>query len=158
MKRILLIEGILLLFIGLVSMREALLSIIYKNPQTLYDPLGPGFYILLLSGAMMTIGFIHLFINYRKVLSIEKLAVSNELGKRVKRVISMIVVFAIYIFLINIVGYLVATIFFFILEFRIVGIKSWATIVILSLVITAVYYVVFIRYCNIVFPKGIFFR
>jgi putative tricarboxylic transport membrane protein len=156
MARTVLIEGLLLLVIGLVSMVEGLRLIIYKNPEILYDVLGPGFYVLGISILLMVTGIVYLFINYRKVPSMGKALETNK--KMRIRMMNMIVVFAIYIFLIDIIGYLVATIIFFLLEFRLVGFKSWVHNVILTLIVTIVYYIVFIHYCSLTFPRGIFFR
>ncbi|MFX0198031.1 MAG: tripartite tricarboxylate transporter TctB family protein [Candidatus Hodarchaeota archaeon] len=158
MKRTVLIEGILFLLVGFVSMGEGLRLTIYKDPRVLYDLLGPGLYLFLLGFIMTATGVVHLFIHYRKErkdLSMEKVAVNKELRIRM---ISMIVVLAIYIILIRIVGYLFATAFFFFLEFRIVGFKSWPINIILSLILTAAYYIVFVQYCRVVFPRGVFFR
>jgi putative tricarboxylic transport membrane protein len=151
-----LIEGILLLAISLVSIAEGVRLITYKGSQTVVrDILGPSFYIFSLGIALMTTGIVHLFVNYKKDVSTEKVAINREMRIRM---ISMVVVLAVYTLLIDIVGYLVATIIFFFLEFRIVGIKSWIVNIILTLIITAAYYIVFVKYCEMIFPQGILFR
>jgi hypothetical protein len=155
MKRTVLIEGILLLVIGLVSAGEGMHLIVDKDPNIIYDMIGPGYYVLLLSIALMATGVVHLIVNYRKRLIMEKVEVTGEMRRRM---ISIVAVMAIYTFLIGITGYLVATIVFFLLEFRVIGIKSWRLNVILTIVLTAVYYIVFIRYCDMVFPRGILLR
>lgn len=155
MKRTVLIEGILLLVIGLVSAGEGMHLIVDKDPNIIYDMIGPGYYVLLLSIALMATGVVHLIVNYRKRLIMEKVEVTGEMRRRM---ISIVAVMAIYTFLIGITGYLVATIVFFLLEFRVIGIKSWRLNVILTILLTAVYYIVFIRYCDMVFPRGILLR
>lgn len=155
MKRTVLIEGILLLVIGLVSAGEGMHLIVDKDPNIIYDMIGPGYYVLLLSIALMATGVVHLIVNYRKRLIMEKVEVTGEMRRRM---ISIVAVMAIYTFLIGITGYLVATIVFFLLEFRVIGIKSWRLNVTLTILLTAVYYIVFIRYCDMVFPRGILLR
>ena len=155
MNRIVIIEGILLLVIGLLSMAEGLRLSIYKDPHVLYDLLGPGLYVILLGIGLLTTGVVYFIVNYRRFLIIEKVAVSKEMRIRM---FSTVIVLVIYLFLISIVGYLVATIVFFSLEFRVIGIKSWPLIFILSMVLSAVYYFVFIQYCSMIFPRGIFFN
>jgi hypothetical protein len=63
-----------------------------------------------------------------------------------------------YALLIDVAGYLVASILFFFLAFRIVGVKSWAVNIILALMITAAYYAVFVEYCSMIFPRGLLFK
>lgn len=151
----LLIEGILLLVIGLVSLKEGLRLILYKDPVILYDVMGPGDYILLLGLALIATAIIHVVVNYRKPIMGKVETVRKVMRTRM---ISIVVVIMIYTFLIDIVGYLVATIFFFLTEFRVMGIKSWRLNIILSIVLTGFYYIIFIQYCSMVFPRGIFFR
>jgi len=155
MKRTALIEGILLLVISLVTMAEGYRLAIYKDPSALYDMLGPGSYVLVFGILLMIIGLAHLIVNYRRSLRVEKLVVSKEMRTRV---ISAIGVLVIYTVLINIIGYLLATIVFFFLELRVVGVKSWLTHVTLTFAFTAVFYIVFIHFGNMIFPRGIFIR
>lgn len=153
MKRRILIEGILLLIIGIGSIREAIRLLRQKDPNTVYDVLGPWSFILFLGIVLIITTFIHLAVEYRKKLSKGDEGITQEMRRRM---IGVIVVFAIYMILIDIVGYAVASIFFFLLEFRMVGIKSWRSNAILSLVFTAAFYLVFVKLCNMVFPHGIF--
>lgn len=154
MKKKVLIEGIFLLILSLVCMGEAFRLITSKEPQPVYDVLGPAYYVLFLGISLMIIGLIHLIFNYKKNFNIQKDAVSGEMRIRM---ISIVVVIGIYVFLINIVGYIAASLLFFFLEFRILGVKSLPMSVILTLCVTAVYYLVFIEYCHMIFPRGIFF-
>lgn len=153
MKRRILIEGILLFIIGIGSIAEAIRLFRQKDPNTVYDVLGPWSFILFLGIALIINTSIHLAVEYRKKLSKGDEGITQEMRRRM---IGVIVVFAIYTILIDIVGYAVASIFFFLLEFRIVGIKSWRSNAILSLVFTAAFYLVFVKLCNMVFPHGIF--
>ena len=153
MKRRVLTEGILLLVISFVGLAESLRLVSVRDPHTVYDTLGPGYYILFLSLALMAAGALHIAVNYRKRIAVTKLEVDRGLRKRM---IGMILTLALYTLAINFFGYLVSTVLFFLLEFRIVGIKSWRANILLTTVLTAAYYVVFIQYCNMVFPRGIF--
>lgn len=142
---------------SLVAMAEGLRLIIHKDPYVLYDPLGPGFYIFALSAGLMTVGVVHLIVNYRnyrKFPGMEKVAVTKEMRTQL---FSSVMVLAIYIFLIDFVGYLVATLVFNFLELRIAGVKSWRTNFILTLILTTTYYITFVKFCEMVFPRGILF-
>ena len=150
-----LIEGILIIIFGLISIAEGLRLVIDKDPYALYDPLGPGSYILVLGVSLIILGIVHIVINYRKLPKME----SVEIGKGMKiQMLSTIIVLAIYIYLIGIVGYLIATLVFFLSEFRVVGIKSWRNNSILTSILTVTYYAVFIEFCGMVFPRGILFK
>jgi putative tricarboxylic transport membrane protein len=149
-----LIEGILLLAVSIVGMLEGYRLIFHKNPNTQYDVMGPGLYIVLFSIAMMATGIVHLIVNYGKPLNEGKIVINKETRRRM---VSMVAVLAIYTFLLDFVGYLMATVVFFLLEFRTVGVRSWLTNVILTVACTVVLYIVFVEYCNITFPRGMFF-
>lgn len=153
MNRRVLVEGILLLIFSFVCIVEGLHLVIYKDPYTLFDPIGPGFYILIISILLMAVSFVHLFVNYKKNIDMEKVAISREMRKRM---INMIAVFAIYILLISFIGYFLASIIFFLLIFRVVGIKSWSITILLTLLITVCFYTLFVYFCRLVFPRGIF--
>jgi len=156
MKITILIEGSLLLLFSLAGLAEGLRLVIYKDPYTLYDPLGPGFYIILVGIGLMTLGAFHLVVNYRKP-PIKK--EEGPVDRKMKiRMASTVAACAIYILLIPFVGYLPATLLFFFLELRIQGIRSWPFVILLSLVLSALYYFVFVQCCSMVFPRGIFFR
>ena len=150
-----LIEAMLVVVFGLVAMVEGLRLIIYKDPYVLYDPIGPGFYVLALSVGLLIVGVVHLGVNYRKG-SIVGHATAASREMKTQLFIS-ITALAIYIFLINFVGYLAATVVFFLLQLRVSGVKSWRSTILLSLVLTAIFYVIFVHLCELVFPRGIFF-
>lgn len=155
MKKVVLIEGLLLVGVSLVGMGEGLRLVIFKDPYTLYDPLGPGFYLIAISLGLMTIGGVRLLWHPFSSLSMEGLPVDKKMKiKMAFTVLSCIL----YLFLIKILGYPLATLFFFILEFKIHGVKSWSFIVLLSLIFSASYYLIFVHYCHMVFPRGILFR
>lgn len=154
MRRTVLIEGILLLMIGLVSMGEGLRLITQMDPQAVSDVLGPGWYVLFIGLTLIATAIVHFIAHYRETPSVKKVAVDRPMRMLM---ITMVVVMAVYTFLIEITGYLVATPLFFLAEFRVIGVKSWLTNILLTIAMTAVYYLVFVRYCDMVFPRGILF-
>jgi hypothetical protein len=153
MKKSVLMEGIFLLVISFFGLAESIHLVYDIDPNAIYDTLGPGYYILFLSIALMVTGVLHIVINYRKGVATPKVEVNKELRKRM---IGILLVLGLYAVAIEFIGYLISTVSFFILEFRMVGIKSWQTNIILSVILAAGYYVIFIKYCDMVFPKGVF--
>ncbi len=149
-----LIEGLLVFTISLMAIFEGLRLILYKDPYILYDPLGPGLYILALSFGLMAVAIFHFIVNYRKLPEMEKLQAD---GKMRNRLFSSIGILMIYILLVEFIGYMVGTFIFFFSELRVMGVKSWRINGILTLVLTAGYYIIFVKLCGMVFPKGILF-
>jgi hypothetical protein len=139
---------------GLVATAEALRLIIYKDPYTLYDPVGPGFYVLALSVGLLIVGVGHFAANYREGCIVECAALTSG---EIRQLLSAIIVLLLYIVLMSITGYLVATLVFFLLDMRVSGVKSWRINVVLALLLTALYYAIFVRVCEMEFPRGIFF-
>jgi hypothetical protein len=137
-----------------VGTAEGYRLVTHRDPHVHYDPLGPGFYVIAVSIGLMAIGVLHLAYNYGKLPAREEAPVDRRLRIRM---ISSILSCAAYIFLMSTIGYLLATLIYFLIEFRVEGVKSWRTVVILSLVLAASYYIVFVRLCEMVFPRGILF-
>jgi hypothetical protein len=154
MKRTVLIEGIFLLVLSFVALGESIHLVSDIDPHTVYDALGPGYYILFLSLALMATGAVHLIVNYRTGVATAKAVVDKAMRMKM---IYMVLAMALYILLIDIVGYLVSTPLFFLMEFRLAGVTSWRRNIILTAIVTAVYYYVFVQYCDMVFPRGIFY-
>lgn len=153
-----LIEGILLFVISLFGTVEGF-RLNISSHQTLTSMMGPGTYILVLSLGIMITSIAHFFVNYKKDTSLEKVPLKKEMGIPKSRiVVYMVGAFAIYLLLISLFGYLVPTIIFFLVEFRLAGVKSWVKNIVLTLILTATFYFVFLQYCQMIFPRGIFFK
>lgn len=145
----------MLLGIGFVGLFEAVRLISNIDPHAVSDAIGPGYYILFISVGLMLLGALHLVVNRNQGKGVKVTKAEVDKGLR-KRMIGMILGLAFYTLAIGYVGYLVSTVIFFLLEFWVVGIKSWRTNILLTVLLTTVYYIVFIKYCNLVFPRGIF--
>jgi hypothetical protein len=153
-KTAIFVETIIILGFSLVSMREGFDLTFHKDPHTLYDPVGPGPYVVVLSSLLLIAGLFNFFLRYRGPVGVEKEeTASKEL--RIK-VLSTIAVCVIYFFLINILGYLLATILFFFLQFRVEKIKSWRLNLTVTVILSLAYYLLFVEYSRVIFPRGIF--
>jgi hypothetical protein len=153
MKRTVWIEGIFLLVISFVTIAEGLKLSIYKDADTLFDPVGPGFYVLILGTLLLVVAFFHLKVNYKKNIDMARVPIAIELRKKKMLVLATL---AGYILLIYFVGYLFASIAFFLMMFRMSGIKSWLTIILFALLFTAFFYIFFIHYGRVMFPRPYF--
>jgi hypothetical protein len=148
-------EVIFILVMGIITMVEGLRLIFIKDPAAIYDLIGPGPYLLVVSMMFMGGGIVHLVTNWRKSVAAQGVVIDKKLRRKL---ISTVVNCAIYLLLISTVGYLIATPIFFLLQFRIEGIRSWLRNLALTFVISATYYLVFVKYCSLIFPRGIFFE
>ncbi len=152
MKRRVWIEGFILIGISIVSLIESLRLIIYKDPLTLYDLLGPGYYLLAISLGTMAAGIAYIITHLiESPKSIEKKEASKEMRFRLWGSFAAL---GLYLILSSFLGYLVSTSIFFVLEFWVIGIKSWFFNIILSIICSLAYWFVFAKYCSMVFPKG----
>jgi len=144
------LEGLVLVTIGLVSAAESIRLVAYKDPHMQVDWLGPGYYLLAISVCLLVTAIVYIY-NHRK----EPAAAEKKISKEMRiRLIGSFVTCAIYLVLIEVIGYLIGTMIFFAAMFKIVGIRSWAYNVVLSIAFSVVYYVVFVAYFGMVFPKG----
>ncbi len=155
MNRKVLIEGALFLFLSCLGIVEGLRLQSQGDAQAIQGPIGPGAYVLFPSLLLMITGFVYLFRNYRKRKALN--GIKEKTGRKV-RVFGIILVLGLYVFLMDVCGYLLASVVFFLLEFRIVGIQSWTKIAILTGLVVAVYYIVFVEFCSMSFPRGMLFR
>lgn len=154
MTRSVLIEGILLLLVGAVAAGEGVRVTIYKDPYTLYDPLGPGLYILVFGLAMMITAVVHLATHAKTGRPVEPVAAGKLFPMHLAGTIGIL---ALYIFLIGVLGYFVASLVFFVPQFKIAGVKSWLTALALSVVLSVSFYFIFVKFGGMVFPKGVLF-
>ncbi len=154
-RRVLWVEVAILMIISLIALREGLRLVFYRDPHTLYDILGPGVYRGVLSLGLMITSLAYFWGHLRGPL----VSVEGGINRLMRfRLVGSFAVLTIYIILISIVGYLLASFIFFVLEFRIIGIKSWLGNLILSAFLTAAYYLIFEKYCHMVFPRGFLFN
>ena len=147
------IEGLLLTAISVVGVAESIRLVLYNDPRLLSDWLGPGYYLLAISLGLMTTGVAYIYKN-RTTPPAARQATNRE-GRN--RLIAAFATCALYLILMEIGGYLVATFVFFMLMFWIVGLQSWAQKIILACALSGIFYIVFVHYCGMSFPRGMLF-
>lgn len=146
------IEAALLALIGAAAAIEGLRLLFQKDPNTLYDVLGPGLYILALGVAVLGTACA-LARNNRAGAAPSP----QPLARRNLRMIGTVGALAGYTLLLSVTGYLVASLAFFLVEFRLTGTRSWLAATVLSVCYAAAFYLVFVSQCNLVFPRGLLF-
>lgn len=155
MNRTHLVEGALLAIISLVSLAEGVRLTVYSDPYTLFDPLGPGRYILVLALGLSAVTVAHLVQAWRgRAGGGAAPPAADPVG--LKQVWRLVFVLAAYVALIQFIGYVTATVLFFVAAFYVVGVTPVAS-ALLAVVCTVCYYFAFAYYGNIIFPHGMLF-
>jgi Tripartite tricarboxylate transporter TctB family len=149
-----LIEGIIFLGLSSLSVVEGLRMIYQQDSLKVLEMFGPDTYILSLGIILFVLGLIHMAVHYREAGPAKVLKTDIETRRKAVRLIATVLV---YVGLIHAIGYALATPIFFSAAFWIVGVKSWPLNLILSLILSAAFYIIFVVYCNMIFPRGIFF-
>lgn len=156
----LLIEVFVVVIVGVFSISEGI-RLVLAGKLHKYDILGPGFYNVGLGTVLIIAGLIYFVSERKKAFRVEeKAAVKQSTGKSeyTKMMISMIVVMIAYIFMMYLTGYLFASFVFFLLINRIAGFRSWLTNLGVTVLMTASFYLVFVTWMGIIFPRGLLFN
>jgi putative tricarboxylic transport membrane protein len=157
--RTLFIELLVIIIVGMLSIGDGIRLVLKKELQT-FDALGPGFYSVGMGTILVIVGLVYFLTERKKAVSVEtKPLVGQSAGKKEykKTMIGMVVVMIAYILLMDLVGYLLATVVFFFLINRIVGFRSWLANMGVTALMTAAFYLVFVSWLGIIFPRGLLF-
>jgi putative tricarboxylic transport membrane protein len=147
-----LVEILILLGVGILSIVEGI-RLVKAEKLQLYDVLGPGFYNIGMGSVLILVGVIY-FISQQKSFATSPKKPASSREYRMKMV-SMVGVLAAYILLLDFLGYFVSSLLFFILINRIVGFQTWRSNLPVSLAMAVVFYIVFVKWLNMIFPQGI---
>jgi len=147
-------EAGLLLGMGVAAILEGVRLVTQKHPNTLYDVLGPGLYICLLGVALLAAAMA-VACGGRTPAPLDRDEPGASVSRRMTGTVGVLVGYAL---LLGVAGYLVATVLFFVAEFRLTGAKSWREAALLGAGYAAVFYLVFVYECNLVFPRGVLFH
>jgi putative tricarboxylic transport membrane protein len=161
-----LIELLVLLIIGLGSIVEGVRLVGVDNVQ--FDRLGPGGYNIGIGTILIILGIAYFLRITKREVKAEREAKGKTGGDRVSAgnqqrsytimMVSIIATMALYAFLINWIGYLLASAVFFFVINRVVGFRSWLSNLAVSAVMTACYYVVFVKWMGMLFPRGLWIQ
>ena len=153
LNRTTLIDGLLFVVVGLVCMAEAYRLNGAQDTHLLHQELAPGFYIFLLGFVLATGGAAHLLLASRST-DAGRASSTTPMKIRLAGTFAALVGYAL---LLELVGYLIASMAFFLVLFRIFGVRSWLTNLILSAAFGGVFYLLFVHYLTVIFPRGLLF-
>jgi hypothetical protein len=156
-KKVILTEAIVLFMISFGVLFEGI-RLAKSTSRVIQDVMGPRTYIIVLGGLLILGMLVHI-----TFFSVRLLHLTRSHPKPVRErgasftVLAMVAIIALYTALIQFLGYLIATPIFFLMMFRAARVDSWRRIITLTAILSAAYYFIFVYYCNVIFPRGIFY-
>jgi len=160
-RRTITIESGTLLVLGAIGLWGGLSSYLGMDARMQSSWLKPGVYVSVLSAGLMLTALAYAYLGFRATSPAPREAI-REVGVAASdaesgssgRVLAVFGIVAIYAFLIPLLGYVLATLFFLLAQFRTLGVGSWRLNAVISLAVTALFYVIFIHYGGLEFPRG----
>jgi len=153
LKRTLVIECAALLAIGALGLWGGLSAYLRSDARTQSSLLQPGVYVCVLAVALVVTALVYGALSWRRLrASRESRADDAGAAGHVGLVYAAIVIYGLVL---PVLGYVLATVLFLAAEFRLLGVRSWVRIALLTVVTTVAFYVLFVHYGEMVFPRGI---
>jgi len=161
MKRTLWSECVALALLGGLGLYGGLSSYLRSDARTQSSSLQPGVYVAGISVALLVVALAYGIASYRRSRGTVPVpedrssgAAEQDGNSRTVWIVYMGIV--LYALLIMAFGYVVATLAFLLAEFRVLGERSWVRNIAMTVLITALFWVVFVHYGEMVFPRGMF--
>lgn len=149
-----LLDGLIFIGLSLLCAVEGLRLYLAPRPDGPSQALAPGLYILILGGILFVTGVSHLL--SRSASDDEEDAAAAPPPARL-RVAAISALLAAYILFTDWLGYLAASLVFFVGTLWAFGVRDWRTNIVLSVVLTAACYLTFVHLLGVVFPRtGLF--
>lgn len=159
MNRSLITEALSLFILSALGIYGGLTLYLNRDVRTQSSVLAPGIYVLTLGGLLFLTALVYACLASRRA---PRMGAVDTIRRSVAWVspivVKMVGAFALYAYLIDLVGYSAPTVLFLLTAFRLLGVKSWKTNIALTALVTIFFYIVFIHYCEMVFPHGSLFE
>lgn len=144
------IGGAIILGASFVSLLEGWRLISERDPNVLYDPLGPGWYIVAVAGCAALAGITYMVANLTG--RPPKVAEREPVSLRLIGTVGLSIMYALSIYAF---GYFISTILYLVLQYRLMGVETWVKSAIYGVVTSIVLWLVFVYYSDIIFPAGV---
>jgi hypothetical protein len=151
-RRIAVIESGVLLALGATGLVGGLTAYLRVDPRMQSSWLKPGAFVSLISVGLILSALAYAWASLGR--REEAGGDPAKAGFDARLVLLVYVTVALYAFLIPTIGYLPATAFFLLAQFRLLGVESWVRNAALTIIVTVVFYIVFVRWGGMVFPEG----
>jgi len=146
-----LVESAIFAGLGLGSVAEGIHLYMTKDAHLLYAMLKPGFYIVVLGLVLIALGASHYLVALKHPRE-RGVKPPFDRGSRT-RLFGIVGALIFYSYLISITGYVISSLAFFMLTLKILGVRIWPTALVVSVALTAINYVVFVRLCDVIWPE-----
>ena len=150
-------ETSIIAILGILSVAEGVRLVNRETLQT-QDVLGPGYYSIGVGVFLLLAGLAYFFSQRKKLIGGVKetpvAALAENAGYN-RTMFGMVAVMVAYIVLMDVAGYLLSTAIFFLLINWIAGFRSWLVNAGVSALMTAAFYLVFVEWLGIIFPRGL---
>lgn len=150
------VECCLLLGLSAIGLFEGVRLI--GKVQVKGEPIGPGWYVVFVASVLLLCVLIYSVKGLVRLTRDRSQQAEGKPGEEKNPslfawgAILPVAVFAAYIFLLPILGYVTSTVFFFLLALRTFGERSWVRCILFSTVFTVGFYVAFVRVAEVVLP------
>jgi putative tricarboxylic transport membrane protein len=144
-------ESLVVLGLGILSIVEGV-RLTYMEHIQMYDVLGPGTYNAGVGVLLVVISVVYA-VSFRGERQ-KKEGADPGKSQFKQQMVVMFATLGMYITLIHFVGYLSATLVFFLLMNRVVGFRSWWANGSMSLAVSMAFYLLFVHGLDMIFPKG----
>ena len=148
-------ESLLVVIVALLGIADAWrLSYVVRAGGTFHDVIGPDRYLGAISVGLLFCGIGVLAKTLKTARPPMNKKEEGE-GSQVNRVVLVVFVLVLYAFVMPILGYLLATCFFFPVIYFIFGVRPWLKSIIIGLSTTVVFYAIFEYFAEMPLPKGL---
>ena len=120
---------------------------------TFRDIIGPDRYLAFISVGLLVCGVGYLVASWKGINRVRDDRKSEE-GNQVTQVSLVFMVVIIYILALPVLGYMLATLFFFPVAFFIFGVKPWLKSIIVGLLTAVLFYAIFAYLAEVPLPRG----
>ena len=149
------IESVVVMAVAAGGLRDAWrLSGVLREGGAFHSAMGPDTYLAVVSATLLLCGVWNL-IRTRREDGVRRAAEEAEPGGRLGPVARVALVMLAYVATFPILGYLLATLIFFPVAFFVFGVRPWKKSLIVGVVVTAVFYVLFAHFAELPLPKGL---
>lgn len=150
--------GVAFLVFGAASMWDSHRITMAERSRGVFDLIGPDYYLLTIGVLLIVMAFFLVFQGAAQMRAQRAggavSAGEPDAGLGWRHLWLAITLFA-YVLLIPLIGYPIATFLLFFSLFTVMGVERWTTIVLSSLVLAVVFFVVFVIFADMPFPKGL---
>ena len=149
------IESLVVVAVSGIGLRDAWrLSGALRGGGAFHGLMGPDTYLAVVSTLLLLCGVWSL-IGARRDGGPPRPAGRSESGSRIGPVARVALLIAAYVAAFPTLGYLLATLIFFPATFFAFGVRPWRKSLIIGVVVTAVFYVLFAHFAELPLPKGL---